>query len=153
MTNKSFGLAIIGTGTIGRGRAELAREHPGLGWLGVCDIDEDLCRAVAEKTNADFMTTDFRELVARPEVDAVIVATDENWHVDPILASVEYGHELFIEKPLATDPIDSARVLKAIEDAGIQAVVGYTQRFRRRFITARDRILSGSIGEVTTVVT
>lgn len=153
MAKDSIGLAIIGCGAIGRVRGELAREHPGIGWLGLCDIDADLMARLAADTSADFTTTDLRELVARPEVDAVIVATDENWHVDPILASVEHGHDLFIEKPLATDPVDSARVLAAIEDAGVGAVVGYTQRFRRRFITARQRIAEGTIGDVTTVVT
>lgn len=153
MNDGRLGLAIIGTGTIGRVRAELAREHPSVGWLGLCDIDEDLCQQLARDTNAQYTTTDFRELVAQPEVDAVIVATDENWHVDPILASVEHGHDLFIEKPLATDPVESERVLQAIEESGVRAVVGYTQRFRRRFITSRQRIHDGVIGDVTTVVT
>lgn len=153
MAQQSFGLAVIGCGTIGRVRAQLAREHPSLGWLGVCDINEQARDRLAADVSADYATTNFRELVARPEVDAVIVATDENWHVDPILASVEHGHQLFIEKPLATDPVESARVLAAIEQAGVDAVVGYTQRFRRRFITARQRIHEGAIGDVTTVVT
>jgi len=153
MKKSQFGLALIGCGTIGRGRVELAKEHPSLGWLGVCDIKADMANRLAADVGADFVTTDFRELVARPEVDAVIIATDENWHVDPILAATEYGHHLFIEKPLATDPMESARVLKAIEDAGVSAVVGYTQRFRRRFIIAKARINEGAIGEVTTVVT
>lgn len=153
MENDKFGLAVVGSGTIGRVRAELAREHPCLGWLGVCDIDAGVMDRLAADTRADYATGDYRELVARPEVDAVIVATDENWHVDPILASVEHGHRLFVEKPLATDPVKSAEVLRVIEAHGIDAVVGYTQRFRRRFITARQRIREGAIGEVTTVVT
>lgn len=153
MTKDGIGLAVIGTGTIGRGRAELAREHPSIGWLGLCDLDEELLKRAAELTEPDLVTSDFRELVARPEVDAVIVATDENNHVEPVLAGVEHGHELFIEKPLATDPVESERVLGAIEDAGVGAVIGYTQRFRRRFIVARQRIREGAIGDVTTVVT
>lgn len=153
MAKDAFGLAVIGCGTIGRVREELAREHPGLGWLGVCDINEQTRDRLASDTAADFATSSFQELLERPEVDAVIVATDENWHVDPILASVEHGHRLFIEKPLATDPVDSQRVLAAIEAGGVDAVVGYTQRFRRRFITARQRILEGAIGDFTTVVT
>jgi myo-inositol 2-dehydrogenase/D-chiro-inositol 1-dehydrogenase len=152
MAKQSFGLAVIGCGTIGRVRAELAREHPSVGWIGVCDINEQTRDRLAVDVSADYATSSFPELVARPEVDAVIVATDENWHVDPILASVEHGHQLFIEKPLATDPLESARVLEAIERAGVDAVVGYTQRFRRRFITARQRIREGAIGDVTTVV-
>lgn len=151
--DKTIGLAVVGSGAIGRVRSELAREHPAIGWLGVCDIDEPTLDRLASDITADFATADFRELVARPEVDAVIVATDENWHVEPVLAAVERGHRLFIEKPLATDPVESARVLDAIERSGVDAVVGYTQRFRREFITSRQRIREGAIGDVTTVVT
>lgn len=151
--SESIGLAIIGCGTIGRVRAELAREHPAVGWLGLCDVDRELMDTLASDTAADFTTGDLHELVARPEVTAVIVATDENAHEEPVLAAVEHGHPLFIEKPLATDPARSEELLRAIRDHDVDAVVGYTQRFRRRFITARERIRQGQIGDVTTVVT
>lgn len=153
MAAGQIGLAIIGCGTIGRVRAQLAREHPSVGWLGLCDIDGPLMDTLATDTRADFTTTDFRTLVQRPEVTAVIVATDENEHVEPILASVAQGHPLLIEKPLATDPIESERVLRAIHEAGVDAVVGYTQRFRRRFLGVRQKIREGRIGTVSTVVT
>ena len=152
MPTGAIGLAVIGCGTVGRIRAELAREHPSVGWLGLCDLDEEVMGALARDVRADYATSDFRELVARPEVTAVIVATDENWHVEPVLASVARGHALFIEKPLATDPLDSERVLRAIEAAQVDAVVGYTQRFRRRFQGVRQKLVEGRIGEVTTVV-
>lgn len=148
-----IGLAVIGCGTIGRIRAELARETRAVGWLGLCDIAEETARSLAADTHADFVTTDFRELLARDEVTAVIVATAENEHVEPILAAAELGKPLFIEKPLATDPVDSAKVLAAIEANGVDAVMGYTQRFRRRFLTVKERLRSGQIGEVTSVVT
>jgi myo-inositol 2-dehydrogenase / D-chiro-inositol 1-dehydrogenase len=152
-TGEAIGLAMIGCGTVGRIRAELARETRAVGWLGLCDIDEETARTLAADTGADFVTTDLAELLARPEVTAVVVATAENDHVDPILAAVELGVPLFIEKPLATDPVESARVLRAIESAGVDAVVGYTQRFRRRFQTVKQRLRDGQIGEVTSVVT
>src|SRR5450756_1641408 len=153
MPMNEIGLAIVGCGTVGRIRAELAREHPSVAWLGLCDVDEEVMGALARDTKADFFTTDFRELLARPEVTAVIVATDETEHVQPVLASVEHGYPLFIEKPLATDPVESEQVLRAIEAAGVDAVVGYTQRFRRRFQGVRQKIAEGRIGDVTTVVT
>jgi myo-inositol 2-dehydrogenase/D-chiro-inositol 1-dehydrogenase len=79
----------------------------------------------------------------------VIVATSTWAHVEPTLAAVDQGHMLFIEKPLATDARESAQVLAAIEAAGVDAVVGYTQRFRRRFLVVKQRIESGQIGEFT----
>jgi predicted dehydrogenase len=148
-----IGLAVIGSGTIGRIRAVLAREHPHITWLGLCDIHEPTARTLAEDTDADFVTTDIAELLARPEVTAVIVSTDERQHVDPIMQAVSYGFPLFIEKPLATDPVDSANILAAIEDKGVDAVVGYTNRFRRRFLAVKERLRQGQIGDVTSVVT
>jgi predicted dehydrogenase len=99
------------------------------------------------------VTGDYRELLKRPEVNCVIVATDEHLHVEPILASVDRGIPMLIEKPLATDLAQSARVLKAIEDAKLDAVVGYTQRFRRRWLAGKEKVRSGALGDVTLVST
>lgn len=152
-TKKEIGLAVIGCGTIGRIRAEFARDYPGVGWLGVCDIKENLAKNLAKDAEADFCTTNFEELLARPEVTAAIIATDENHHLSPTLAAVERGLDLFIEKPLATDARESKSVLDAIEAAGVDAVVGYTNRFRRRFLAVKERLRTGQIGEVHSVVT
>jgi predicted dehydrogenase len=124
-----------------------------VGWIGVCDIKEKTAKALAEDIRADFYTTDYRELLKRSEVNATIVATDENEHVGPILAAVERGHNLFIEKPIATDIRDSVRVLKAIQESGVDAVVGYTYRFRRRFLAVKEKVRSNMIGEITSVTT
>ena len=150
---KQIGLAVVGCGTIGRIRAMLAKEYPGIGWIGLCDIKEDLGRRLADDVGADFFTTDYGELIARAEVDATIIATDENQHFGPTMAAVERGHALFIEKPLATEAPESLEILNAIERAGLDAVVGYTQRFRRRFLAVKERLVTGQIGEVTAVVT
>ena len=106
---------------------------------------------VAHRIGADFVTGDHRELLRRPEVTCAIIATDEHLHVDPILAAVERGVPMLIEKPLATDLAQSARVLAAIEDAKLDAVVGYTQRFRRRWLAAKEKVRTGALGDVTLV--
>ena len=114
---KEIGLAIVGCGTIGRIRAELARAYPGVGWIGLCDVKSDIGKALESDIDADFFTTDYRELLTRPEVTATIIATDENFHFDPTMLAIEHGHALFIEKPLATDAVQSATILAAIEAA------------------------------------
>jgi myo-inositol 2-dehydrogenase/D-chiro-inositol 1-dehydrogenase len=146
---KEIGLAVIGAGRIGKFRAALAATHPQVGWLGLAEIVKPRGEQVSQEVAADFLTDDFRELIARPEVNAVIVATNEDSHVEPILAAVERGVPVLIEKPLATDLADSARVLAAIEKAKVDAVIGYSQRFRRRWLTAKDRVAAGALGEVT----
>ncbi len=148
-----IGLAVVGCGTIGRIRAGFARQYPVVAWLGLCVLMEELGRNLAEDTRADFFTNDVRELLDRPEVNAVMILTEESGHTEPTLMAAAHGHKLFIEKPLATDPRESAQILKAITDAGLDACVGYTQRFRRRFLTIKERLTNGQIGDVHSVIT
>ncbi len=150
---KQIGLAIVGCGTIGRIRALMARDYPGIGWIGLCDINSDLGNKLLDDCKADFFTKDYNELLKRTEVDAVIIATDENHHFGPTMAAIEANASLFIEKPLATDLIESRQVLDAINVARIDAVLGYTQRFRRRFLAVKQKLNDNNIGDVTSVVT
>ena len=150
---KSIGLAIVGCGVIGRIRAKIADEFNGVEWIGLCDRDEKAGNEFAKTLHADFFTKDFHELLRRPEVNATIVATDEINHVRPVLAAAEAGHAILIEKPLATDARDSAKVLAAIQTAGVDAVMGYTRRFRRRYLTAKERIRTGQLGVITSMTT
>src|SRR5258707_600386 len=66
-------------------------------------------------------------------------------------AALERRVPLLIEKPLATDLAQSAAVLQAIENAGLDAVVGYTQRFRRKWLSAKEKVRTGALGDVTLV--
>jgi myo-inositol 2-dehydrogenase / D-chiro-inositol 1-dehydrogenase len=146
-----IGLAIVGAGRVGLFRGEVAARHPQVDFIGLADVKPDRLELVGGKVKADFTTQDYRELLARPEVTAAIISTDEHLHVDPILAAVDRGLDLMIEKPLATDLAESARVLEAIRKAGVDAVVGYTQRFRRRWLAAKEKVRTGQLGDVTLV--
>jgi len=114
-TAKRIGLAIIGAGRVGLFRGEVAARHPQVDWIGLAERRPARANEVAQTIGADFVTGDFRALLARPEVTAVIVATDEHLHVDPILSAAERRLPMLIEKPLATELAASERVLRAIE--------------------------------------
>src|SRR6202790_1053206 len=148
---KGIGLAIVGAGRVGLFRGEVAARHPAVEWIGIAELNHNRGGDVGARIGADFITTSHRELLARPEVTACIIATDEHLHVEPILATVERGVPMLIEKPLATDLAESARVLKAIQQAKVDAVVGYTQRFRRRWLAAKEKVRTGALGDVTLV--
>ena len=117
MTVKSrpIGLAIIGAGRVGLIRGEVAARHPMVKWIGIAEIKPDRAAEVGKKISADFVTADYKQLLDRQEVDAVIIATDEHLHVEPVLEATRRGLPMFIEKPLATRGSDSRRVLQAIE--------------------------------------
>ena len=148
---KRIGLAIVGAGRVGLIRGELAARHPQVDWIGIAEINPERGEIVREKCGADFVTTDFRELLSRPEVNAVVVSTDEHLHVDPVIYAAERKLPMLIEKPLATDLAESESTLAAVEKSGVDAVIGYTQRFRRRWLVAKEKVRSGALGEVTMV--
>src|SRR3990172_4748447 len=111
-SSKRIGLAIVGAGRIGLIRGEIAARHPSVDGIGVAEPRAERGKEVAARVGAAFVTTDHRELLARPEVTAAIIATDEHLHVDPILAAAERKLDLMIEKPLATELAEPARVLE-----------------------------------------
>ena len=154
MTKKNparIGLAIVGAGRVGLFRGQVAARHPQVDFIGIAEPRPERAKLVAEEIGADFVTPDYRELLARPELTAAIISTDEHLHVDPILAAADRGLALLIEKPLATELAESERVLNAIRKSGVDAVVGYTQRFRRRWLAAKEKVRTGALGDVTLV--
>src|SRR5215467_11072288 len=148
---RGVGLAIIGGGRVGLFRGEVAARHPAVEWIGLAERNPNRAGEVGPKINADFVTQSHVELLKRPEVTCAIIATDEHLHVDPIMVAVERGIPLLIEKPLATDLAQSAKVLKAIKDAKVDAVVGYTQRFRRKWLAGKEKVRTNALGDVTLV--
>ena len=148
---KRIGLAIVGGGRVGLFRGEVAARHPMVDWIGLAEIVPERAKLVADKIGVDFVTHDYRELLERPEVNATIIATDEHLHVDPTLLAIEHKHALMIEKPLATELAESEKLLKAIEASGVDAVVGYTQRFRRKWLSGKEKVRTGALGDVTLV--
>ena len=148
---KRIGLAIVGAGRMGLFRGEVAARHGAVDWIGIAEKVPDRAREVATRIGADFVTGDHRELLKRAEVTAAIIATDEHLHVDPVMCAVERGLPMLIEKPLATRLSESASVLAAIDRSGVDAVVGYTQRFRRRWLAAKEKVRTGALGEITLV--
>jgi myo-inositol 2-dehydrogenase/D-chiro-inositol 1-dehydrogenase len=132
-------------------RGEVAARHPAVQWIGLAEKNPNRAGEVGPKIGADFVTQSHVELLKRPEVTAAIICTDEHLHVDPIMAAVERGIPMLIEKPLATNLAESERVLKAIQAAKLDAVVGYTQRFRRRWLAAKEKCRTGALGDVTMV--
>src|SRR5665647_1211528 len=151
MKPKGVGLAIIGGGRVGLFRGEVAARHPAVEWIGLAEKNPNRAGEVGPKISADFVTQSHVELINRPETTAVIIATDEHLHVAPIMAAIERGLPMLIEKPLASNLAESAKVLKLIQDAKIDAVVGYTQRFRRRWLAAKEKCRTGALGDVTLV--
>jgi predicted dehydrogenase len=149
METKELGIAVVGSGRIGSLRARIAAQHPAVKFLAVSDLDADRASKVAKAAGADFSSGDNHEVIAHPKVNAVIVSTSEHEHVQPVMQALELGKPVLVEKPIALTLEDADRIIAKAEATGTPLRVGYAQRFKRRYLSAKDQILEGRIGEIT----
>jgi myo-inositol 2-dehydrogenase/D-chiro-inositol 1-dehydrogenase len=145
------GVAVIGSGTIGTLRAQILHRHPSVNFLGVCDVVEDKAKALGEACGADMWTTNAHELINRPEVDCVIVASTEDQHYDPAMAAILAGKHVLVEKPITILPDEAEKLLIAADEYNVFVYTGFTQRFRRRYLSIKESIEKGYIGDITSV--
>ena len=141
-----IGLAVIGSGRIGTLRARLAAAHPAVRFIAVSDANPAHARDLAGKVGAQFHTGDNDAAISHPEVNAVIVSTSEGEHVEPMIKAIELGKRVLVEKPLALTLADADRLIGAIEKSGADVRVGYSRRYKDRYLIAKEQILQGRIG-------
>ena len=149
MQRTELGIAIIGAGRIGSLRARLAAEHPAVRFMAVSDVDPAAARALADKTGAQLASGDNLEVLSHPAVNTVIVATAESEHVAPVLAALKLGKAVLVEKPIALSMADADRILDALAHSKGSLHVGYSRRFKRRYLLAKEQITLGRLGSVT----
>jgi predicted dehydrogenase len=143
---KDLGIAVIGAGRIGGLRARLSSEHPAVKFLAVSDKDPAKARDLAGKTGAQFHSGDNAAVINRPEVNAVIVSSSEGAHVEPILQAIALGKTVLVEKPIALSLPDADRIIGAAEKAGVAVRVGYSRRYKERYLIAKEQIVQGRVG-------
>ena len=145
---KELGLAIVGSGRIGTLRARLAAGHPAVRYIAVSDQDSGKARDLAGKVGAQFHSGDNAEIIGRPEVNAVVVSTSEGEHLAPMLKAIELGKPVLVEKPIALTLADADRVIQAVEKAGASLRVGYSRRYKERYLIAKEQIVQGRVGRI-----
>jgi len=145
---KQLGIAVVGSGRIGTLRARLAADHPAVSFIAVSDLDQGNATKLAQQVGAQVCSTDNREIIARPEVSAVIVSTSEGEHLDPVLHAIELGKPVLVEKPIALNVADADRIIAAAAKAGVEVRVGYSRRYKDRYLLAKEQIVQGRIGKV-----
>lgn len=94
---------------------------------------------------------DFRDLLNRPDIDAVVVSTPDHWHAIPVIQAAEAGKDIYCEKPLSLTIREGRAMSDAVRDAGVIFQTGSQQRSDWRFRHACELVLNGAIGELQTV--
>lgn len=143
-------IGLIGAGGMGRAHVErIENELAGARVVAIADINIDGAKAVAEPLGAKAYRSG-AELIADPEVDAVIIATFGKVHAPDLLACIEAGKYVLCEKPMVTTAEDGVKILQAEQKAGKKLVtVGFMRRFDAGYQEMRKVLESGELGYAT----
>lgn len=150
--NDRIRLATIGMGIMGNKNTETALKVPGVELVAVCDLYNGRLTRVKEKYGKNIYTTrDYRELLNRKDIDAVIIGTSDNWHARIAIDAMNSGKAVYCEKPLVQKISDGLPVIEAQKKTGKPMQVGSQRASSIVYHKARELYRSGAIGQLNCV--
>lgn len=146
-------VGLIGCGGMGRGDLATALGFDDVECPVVCDVDDRMLAEAASlvekrRGRAPDMVKDFRRILERRDVDAVLVATPDHWHALPTVLAFEAGKDVYVEKPLATTIAEGRIMAAAARRYGRVAQMGAQRRSSPTYAEAVEFVRSGRLGKV-----
>ncbi len=138
-------VGIIGAGHFGAEHARALKHLSGVRLVASCRNDpEGLAAFTAEFGGKAYL--DWRDLLADPDVDAVVISLPHHLHAEVAIAAADAGKHLMVEKPLAPNVVDCVRIIEAADRAGVILMPGHTMRFTLPFLTAKRAMEENGLG-------
>ena len=148
---KKLKIGIIGCGFIGVGKhLTTIAKQPDAEVVAFCDIDLGKAKQAAEKFGGSgvLVCEDFKEVIARDDLDVVHVCTPNNSHAEITVAALESGKHVMCEKPMAISSADAGKMLEAAKRSGKKLTIGYQNRFRKDSLFMKSLCEDGKLGEI-----
>jgi predicted dehydrogenase len=150
--DKRVGLATIGIGGQGTSDTKAALKVPGVELVAVADVyDGRLVRAREVFCEGLATTRDYKEVLARPDVDAVIIATPDHWHSRIAIDAMNAGKDVYVEKPMVHSVDQGLALVEAQKKTGRICQVGSQRVSSIVYHKAKELLASGAIGELLLV--
>ena len=143
-------IGIIGAGRIARVHTRAVAAHPNATLVVVSDPVEEAGTALAQEYGARW-TSNAEDVIADPEVDAVIICSPTPFHAEQILAAARAGKPVLCEKPVAMDVATIDQLEKDLEGLDPVVMIGFNRRFDPSFAQIHDMVSDGTIGKVEQV--
>jgi myo-inositol 2-dehydrogenase / D-chiro-inositol 1-dehydrogenase len=146
------GICVIGSGRAGMIHARNFSRRIRRGQLvALVDAHKETLEAAQKELEVERGYADYRDALADPRVDAVVVVTPTALHREVVLAAAKAGKHVLCEKPMAMDVQECDDMITACKAAGVNLQIGFMRRYDESFMAARGRIEAGEIGEVVLV--
>ena len=145
---KQINVGIIGTGWCGGIRAETCAQNPLVKDLHVVETRPERLTEIAKKTNAVSATDDYKKVIARDDVDAIIIsATPEVLHYPMAREALLAGKHVFLEKPIAIELHEADDLIRIANQNKLKFTIGYSQRFNPKFAYVKQSLRDGTLGK------
>jgi UDP-N-acetylglucosamine 3-dehydrogenase len=144
-------IAVIGLGWFGEKHCEALSGIPQVELFALCTRTESRLQELAKKFNVPHTYTDYNELLANKEIEAVNVVTMWDQHTNPTLAALSAGKHVFVEKPMASTLADCEAIVHAANATDKCFMVGHICRFNPRYASAKQEVASGKIGKIVSM--
>lgn len=145
---KTFRLGIMGAAKIGVKFCDAVSQIPGVQVVAVASKSADRAKAFADANGVEASYGDYREMLARADIDGVYIATTNNFHYENMLLCIQYGKPFLCEKAFALTQAQAQDVFSKAKEKGIFSMEAMWSRFTPAVQKARQWILSGEIGEI-----
>ena len=147
--NDTLNVGLIGVGGRCRGLMQALAKVPGVRMAAACDIyDPHLDFAKQHVDARAFVTKQYKELLDRKDIDAVLIAAPDHWHVPMTVDACDAGKDVYVEKPLTHSLAEGKAVIDAQDRNSKIVQVGTQQRSMPQFLQARELLKAGRIGVV-----
>ncbi len=143
--------AVIGLGWFGEKHCEVIAGIPNAELYALCTRNGDRLKEVAARFGVKHVYSDYNELLANNDVDAVSITTMWDQHAAPTLAALQAGKHVFLEKPMASTLEDCQAIVDATRRAKGNFMVGHICRFNPRYAAAKAAIEEGRIGKIVSM--
>lgn len=142
-------LGLIGAGRIGKLHGEIVTYNiPGVDIKTVADIYADQAKEWADHLRIANLTSDYRDILRDPEIDAVLICSSTDTHAQMIIEAADAGKHIFCEKPIDFDIDRIRQALRAAEAASVKLQIGFNRRFDHNFRKVREVVENGDLGDV-----
>jgi predicted dehydrogenase len=144
-------VAVIGVGAQGALHLAAYAALETVEVAAVCDADGERAATMAQRFGVPHWTTAYQDLLAMPDLDLVSVATPEGQHVGPVLASLDAGKHVLVEKPIALDPAEAAQLFARARARRRFLMPAHVLRFDPRYALLKERLGRGDLGRIISI--
>ncbi len=143
----SHAFGIIGAGIMGGAVGRVLKNIPGVEIKAVCDPAAERREALGRELGVPSLYASHKDMLEKEKLDAVAVATPDDFHREPAVDALRAGCHVYVEKPMATSQADAEAMVRAVRETGKKLQVDFNHRWLSPYHKVREMIQAGKLGE------